>query len=777
MALMSRLLDEALELDDAGRQHWLATLPCEYKELAPVLREALLPGEAQAANSTLSTLPKFASAGEADRLPAASRLQPGSHVGPYELIRLLGTGGMAEVWLARRADGAFKREVALKLPMLNTQRADLAERFVHERDILASLEHPHIARLYDAGIDAGGLPYLSMEYVQGESLLDWCDTRQVGIAARLELLLQVLDALQYAHARQVIHRDLKPSNILVTQAGQVRLLDFGVAKLLEAETEDQMPLTEVHGRALTPDYASPELLHGDPVDDRSDVYSLGVLLYELLTGARPYQLNRVASLGLLEQAIATVNPRKPSLQLAQPAAVARATTPEQLARQLRGDLDAIALKALAKEPAQRYPTVLALARDLRRYLNGEPVQAQPARFTYRAGKFVLRHKTAVAAITSTTAVILLTLGYALHREGRSSGRPTASGPAVAQSVAIAPGPAVAPIPGPTLGPFAPSGRSVAVLPFVDLSERQDQEYFSDGLTEELLNLLAKVPDLQVIARTSSFSFKGRSEDIPTIARQLNVANILEGSVRKAGRRLRVTTHLVRASTGEELWSETYDRELRGVFQVQDEIAAAVTSALKLHLAVGQQAANTHRTSNTEAYDQYLLGRQFYQRDDLESEALAIKAFRKATQLDPGYAAAYASLAMAENVLLLIGSDDASLPQQVVTAADKAIALAPDEAGGYVARSELRVEVLLDWTGAQADLEKALANEPADSVALARYVVQNYAWRGDKDRAFAWLERAYRQHDSGLIEVTNDPLLASLHGDARFAALLAKLHLP
>jgi len=199
MALMSRLLDEALPLDAAARRVWLERLSSEYLDLAQCLREALLPGDSQAADfKSLSTLPKFASADDGGAV-AASGLQPGARVGPYELFRPVGAGGMAEVWLARRADGAFKREVALKLPKLTHLRADLEQRFARERDILASLEHPHIARLYDAGISPEGLPYLSMEYVQGLPLTSWCDARRPGISTRLELFLQVLDAVQYVY--------------------------------------------------------------------------------------------------------------------------------------------------------------------------------------------------------------------------------------------------------------------------------------------------------------------------------------------------------------------------------------------------------------------------------------------------------------------------------------------------------------------------------------------------------------------------------------------------
>ncbi|HEY2677352.1 MAG TPA: protein kinase [Steroidobacteraceae bacterium] len=401
MAVMSRLLDEALPLDEAGRRLWLEALPAEHQDLRQYLREALL--------SPQERIPLDGIGGA-----LGEALKPGARIGPYELLRCLGAGGMAEVWLARRADGAFKREVALKLPMFSHLRADLEQRFARERDILASLEHPHIARLYDAGVDPKGLPYLSMEFVQGEPLTDWCDAHHLGIRERLGLFLQVLEAVQYAHEKQVIHRDLKPSNILVTESGQVRLLDFGIAKLLETDEAQLAPLTSVYGRALTPDYASPDLLRGDPIDARSDIYSLGVLLYEMLTGVRPYRLKSAASIGAIEQAVAMIEVKKPSMQHDQETIAARDTTQEKLTRQLQGDLDAIALKALAKDPAKRYQSVAALAQDLRRYLQGQPVEALPPRFADRLQKFVRRNKavvgisaTAIAAIVAATVFLIM----------------------------------------------------------------------------------------------------------------------------------------------------------------------------------------------------------------------------------------------------------------------------------------------------------------------------------------------------------------------------------
>ena len=222
MALMSRLLDEAMPLDETGRRAWLKTLPPQYHDLAEVLRRALLPDECSiGAAQRDSTLPDLDTGADGGRM-AGSGLEAGNRVGPYELIRLLGTGGMAEVWLAQRADGVFRRTVALKLPMMTRMRLDLAQRFARERDILAGLEHANIARLYDAGIDPQGLPFLAMEYVQGEPLTEWCDSHRLDIRERVRLFLQVLEAVEYAHDAQVIHRDLKPSNILVTNARQVR---------------------------------------------------------------------------------------------------------------------------------------------------------------------------------------------------------------------------------------------------------------------------------------------------------------------------------------------------------------------------------------------------------------------------------------------------------------------------------------------------------------------------------------------------------------------------
>jgi serine/threonine protein kinase len=404
MPQMSQLLDEALELDDMGRREWLDALAAGHRQLEDALQRALVPREGGSAG--VSTQPRLDA--------AAGALEPGKRVGPYQLLRRLGAGGMAQVWLAQRADGAFRRAVALKVPMQCRLGRDLASRFARECDILAGLEHPNIARLYDAGATVDGHHYLAMEYVDGESLIRWCDAHHLTVRERLALFLQVLDAVQYAHRRQVIHRDIKPSNILVTDCGQVRLLDFGAAKLLAPDEPQQTDLTRIYGRALTPAYASPELLRGDDVNVATDVYALGIVLHELLAGIRPAQAHVPMPWRAAAAALAP-HVQRASTQVGPDAAAARATTQRRLARKLRGDLDAIVLRALAGRPEHRYGSAVALAHDLRRHLSRAPVHARPDRPFYRFAKFVLRHPRAVAILAALSVILLVAIGYALMR--------------------------------------------------------------------------------------------------------------------------------------------------------------------------------------------------------------------------------------------------------------------------------------------------------------------------------------------------------------------------
>ncbi len=400
-AELNRLLDQALDLPPDGRERWLADLAPSLAHLRPHLADLLGRAAAVETADFLNTLPPFqpVEAGEAQ----ADRT--GEIVGAYRLVRELGRGGMGSVWLAERADGLHARPMALKLPHGLWRAAGLAERMAREREILATLDHRNIAKLLDAGVSAQGQPYLAIEYVEGIPIDVYCagdgNFVRPDLRARLRLFEQAANAVAYAHGKLVIHRDLKPANILVTADGEVRLLDFGIAKLLEHGEARETQLTELSGRALTPDYASPEQILGQPLTVASDVYSLGVVLYELLVGTRPYRLER-DSRGALEDAILKSEPRRPS-----------EAAPLESRKALRGDLDTIVLKALKKNPQERYLTANALAQDVRRYLDDLPVIAQPDSAWYRFRKFVARHKLGVSAAAAIVAAVIIGAGIAL----------------------------------------------------------------------------------------------------------------------------------------------------------------------------------------------------------------------------------------------------------------------------------------------------------------------------------------------------------------------------
>lgn len=391
---LDELLDAALDLPEAERERWMDLLGPEHAELRPHLRALLSHAVDDGTPSLLDTLPKF----DTDALGMAEipsdGEQPGDVVGPYRLIRELGSGGMGVVWLAERNDGLINRPVALKLPHGAWKRAGLAERMAREREILAALSHPNIAHLYDAGVTASGQPYLAIQYVEGQPIDVYCREKRLDVTARLRLFAQVAGAVAYAHGKLAVHRDLKPANILVSAGGEVHLLDFGIAKLLDDGQARDTRVTELSGRPLTPAYASPEQIVGEPLTVASDVYSLGVVLYELLAGQRPYSL-RHDSLGALEEAIRQTDPPLPS------------TVAESRHRgTLRGDLDTVVLKALEKTPSERYPTVHALLEDIERYLGSRPVLAQRDSRWYRTKKFIARNTLAVSAAAAIAMALI-----------------------------------------------------------------------------------------------------------------------------------------------------------------------------------------------------------------------------------------------------------------------------------------------------------------------------------------------------------------------------------
>jgi len=385
----AELFDQALDVRESERAAWLMAACAGdltlYEEVSRLLRVDAKAGDFL--ENPFLDLPDS----------AATRSAPSStpeSFGAYKVQRRIGVGGMGEVWLAQRQDGQFDQYVAIKQVAYPTP--DLLQRFRRERQILARLEHPNIARLIDGGADTQGVPYLVMEYVEGEPLLTWCDAQKLGIAARIELFLSVCAAVQYAHRNLIVHRDLKPSNILINVDGQVKLLDFGIAKLLHQEQIDD-ERTGAHFKMLTPDFAAPEQMGGGVITTATDVYQLGLVLYELLCGRRALRTSGGAG-----ETVATRSPPRLSTtlfaadMLGTAIAAARSTTPTALRGALRGDLERITQKAIRAEPSQRYDNAGDLAQDLRRFLHHEPVLATHASLRYRVGKFIERNRWGVA---------------------------------------------------------------------------------------------------------------------------------------------------------------------------------------------------------------------------------------------------------------------------------------------------------------------------------------------------------------------------------------------
>lgn len=670
-------LDRALELEAGERERWLNELEAGDAGLAKTLRELLATQQSNVESQFLEHSP----------LARQPEPVPGEQVGAYRLVSRLGAGGMGSVWLAQRSDGHFDAKVAIKLLDRSGLDGQGADQIRREAGLLARQSHPNTAKLFDAGFGANGQPFLILEYVEGQRIDEYCDRHALSLAERLQLFLPVLDAVAHAHARGIVHRDLKPSNVLVTSDGVAKLLDFGVASLISKSMPVEAALSERESPlGMTPGYAAPEQIRGDAATPAGDVYALGMLLHVLMTGQHPYLSATSTHTHAIRAALTDdALPASESLEAG------------SSKRWVRGDLDAVIAKAIEREPARRYASAAELAADIGRFLSYRPVLAREHTVTQRTFMFVRRNRSWIAPIAAAAVLMIAVLGSVVVWKLAKSSQSAAAGRGAAPA------------------------HSVAVLPFLDMSEKKDQEYFSDGLAEELIDQLTKVADLTVPARTSSFYFKGRQATIGEIAKTLGVAQVLEGSVRKSGNTLRVTAQLIRADTGYHLWSQTFDRNVDDVFKIQAEIAEAVVKALKVSLLAGSSAdiSETHSVDSFDAYQKAIFDYTQNTGGDLTPEILNL--LHGAVRIDPSFARAWALLSRALVFQVIHQPDTITNPATVraeaMQAAQRAVALSPNLAEARISLGRAYELLERDLGKAEAEFNRALSLNPRNSDAL------------------------------------------------------------
>ena len=587
-------------------------------------------------------------------------LAPNTRLDRYEILSQLGAGGMGEVYLAQ--DTKLNRKVALKiLPSEVAANQDRMRRFVQEAKAAAALSHPNIAHIYEIG-EADGVNFIAMEYVEGQSLGAKIDGRPLDTSEMVPISTQIADALDEAHSRGIMHRDLKPSNIMLTSRGQVKVIDFGLAKI--AQLFDRAAASDIATQIKTgpgvvmgtAPYMSPEQVLGKEIDHRTDIFSLGVLLYEMATGRLPFTGSTGSE--LVEQIIHC-----------QPEAIARFNYNAPIA------IERITRKCLEKDRERRYQSAREIVIDLKnlhreseaisveRSERARSSSSQTAVKDRRAKwRTLLRSRRALMVVTSMV-VIAAAVVLALRFRG----------------------------PATTSAPL--EIKSLAVLPLENLSGDATQDYFADGMTEELTTSLAKIGALRVISRTSVMQYKGTRKTLPEIARELNVDAIVEGSVQRAGDRVKITAQLIYAPTDKHLWAETYERDLKDVLSLQSEVAGNIAREIRIKLTPQDQARmSSARPVNPEAYDYYLRGKAHAALVNKADNEAAIEMLERAVAIDPNFATGHAELARAYTTKMnSFAPQEKQWEEKAYASVEKALSLGPDLAEAHLARG------LLLWT--------------------------------------------------------------------------------
>jgi len=587
--------------------------------------------------------------------------------GEYELLEEIGRGGQGVVYRARQK--SLNRTVALKVIGLgHWSSTQQLKRFRREAEAAARLEHPSIVPIYEVG-ERDGSCYFSMKFVEGGQLDEVVKREQMPIRFAAELIAKVARTVHYAHEHGVLHRDIKPGNILLDGKGEPHLTDFGLAHLVEAESS----ITHTLDVLGTPSYMAPEqaVRNNDAVSSVTDVYGLGAVLYQLLTGQPPFAGG--ATYETIKLLLDT-EPRQPRL----------------LNPKIDRDLSTICLKCLEKDPKRRYSSALALAEDLERWLKHEPIKARRTGILTRSRKWVRRNPS-IALMTAMLVALAVPLGVMIWKSETEQ-----------QAASNLPA----------------SEKSVAVLPFSNLSKEQENAFFADGVQDEILTDLARIADLKVISRTSVMNYKsGTAGNLREISRQLGVAHVVEGSVQRAGNRVRVNAQLVDARTDRHLWAQTYDRDLTDVFAIHSEIAKTIADQLQAKLSPSEEKAIERApTTDITAFDLYTRAKNILAAFwSIQAELLqAVDLLNQAVARDPSFFDAYCQLAYAHDYIYFIGWDPTSARLALAEAAIQAAArLRPDAGETHLARAQNLYWGYRDYEGALAEVEVARLTLPND----------------------------------------------------------------